>query len=182
MLECLSYLTTPSLAFAMALKYTKVELDLLTGPEEYLLLESGMRGGVSTVSCRMAAANNEFVPNYDPEQEKSFIAYLDANNLYGASMMQSLPVGNFKFLSEDEVKSFDVTKISDESDIGYIILCDLEYPEHLHEKHNFFPLAPEHVNITADMLSPYARSFENDWKPCRKLAPNLMDKTDYVVH
>jgi len=29
---------------------------------------------------------------------------------------------------------------------------DLDYPEDLHEKHSDFPLAPEKVKITSDMI------------------------------
>jgi hypothetical protein len=32
----------------MALKFTGVELQLLTGPEEYPMIENFMRGGIST--------------------------------------------------------------------------------------------------------------------------------------
>jgi len=31
--------------------------------------------------------------------------------------------------------------------------CDLEYLTHLHDLHNAYPLAPEHLHIDEDMLS-----------------------------
>ena len=34
---------------------------------------------------------------------------------------------------------------------------DLTYPKYLHKRHNSFPLAPETIEITYDMLSPYSR-------------------------
>lgn len=48
-------------------------------------------------------------------------------------------------------------KMSGTEETGYILEVDLDYPEHLHESHNSFPLAPEHLNINEDMLSPYAK-------------------------
>ena len=33
---------------------------------------------------------------YDPEKESSYLQYLDANNLYGWAMSQSLPTGRFR--------------------------------------------------------------------------------------
>jgi hypothetical protein len=39
---------------------------------------------------------------------------------------------------------------------GYIVECDLEYPDGLHYDHASFPLAPESVKITSSILSPFA--------------------------
>ena len=44
-LDCLYYPTLPSLAWSMALKYTQVELDLITDPEMYLMIENSIHGG-----------------------------------------------------------------------------------------------------------------------------------------
>ena len=37
---------------------------------------------------RYARANNEYAEVYDPETKKTYLLYLDANNLYGFCMMQ----------------------------------------------------------------------------------------------
>ena len=46
----------------------------------------------------------------------SYLTYLDANNVYGGVMSEALPIGDFTFLPEAEVASFDldVTTISDD--------------------------------------------------------------------
>jgi hypothetical protein len=85
-------------------------------------------------------------------------------------------------LDSDEVEHFDVSKISDDSPTGYAIECDLEYPPHLHDLHNDYPLAPESIVITDDFLSPYCMSFDQKHIEARKLTPNLMHKEKYVVH
>ena len=36
---------------------------------------------------------------YNPEEESSYIQYLDANNLYGWAMSQSLPTHGFKWIN-----------------------------------------------------------------------------------
>ena len=51
--------------------------------------------------------------------------YLDANNLYGWVMSQALPMPNFKWLTDKEMKDLDVIMIPDDSSRVYILECDL---------------------------------------------------------
>ena len=74
--------------------------------------------------------------------------YLDANNLYGWAMSQSLPTGDFEWLSQEEISNFNVETVQDDGKEGYILEVDLEYPEHLHDLHNDYPLAPEKMKVT----------------------------------
>ena len=53
--------------------------------------------------------------------------------------------------------------ISEKSQIGYFLEVDLEYPDELHELHNDYPLAPEKLAVSSDMLSNY----------CKKLLINM---------
>ena len=73
-------------------------------------------------------------------------------------MSEPLPVGNFRFLSEQEISDFDVMTVPADGPVGYILECDLSYPEHLHDEHSDYPMAPEHVTVTFDMLSDCAPS------------------------
>jgi len=82
-LDCLHFVTLPSLAWTSALKFTGVELDLITDPNAYLMIENNMRDGIATISHRHAEANNPLVDGYDPTKPTSYITYLDANILYG---------------------------------------------------------------------------------------------------
>ena len=184
-LDPLHFISLPSLAWAMALRYTDVKLDLITDPAAYLMVESGMRGGIASISQRHAKANNPYVEGYDTNEPSCYITYLDANNLYGAAQSEVLPVGSFKFLSEQEVANFDMMSVDPDSSEGYIIECDLTYPSHLHDMHSDYPMAPEHLTVTKDMLSPYAKELcdaQRPWTPTEKLIPNLMNKTNYVTH
>ena len=97
-------------------------------------------------------------------------------------MSQPLPTGNFRFLTEDEIEHLDILNVPDDHPTGYIFEVDIEYPHDLHELHNDNPLAPEKVLITKEMLSPYAQSFPDRHVLSEKLAPNLNDKTKYVIH
>ena len=65
--------------------------------------------------------------------------YLDANNLYGTSMVQKLPVDGFRFLPREEIDSIDWESINCEGDVGWVLEVDLEYPQSLHDSHNDYP-------------------------------------------
>ena len=64
------------------------------------MIEKSKRGGLTFVGAkRYAKANNKHMgENYDPEKESSYIAYVDANNLYGWAMVQPLPYKDIKFV------------------------------------------------------------------------------------
>ncbi len=95
-------------------------------------------------------------------------------------MSQLLPLKNFKWISPDQI---DILNVPKDSRIGYILEVDLEYPEKLHDAHNLYPLAPEHVQVTDDMLSPFQRKhFPSIRGAVQKLVPNLHDKEKYVIH
>ena len=91
------YYTSPGLSWDALLKYSGVKLELLTDPDILLLFEKGIRGGDSMILNRYGKANNKFMGDkYDPWSPSKYLAYLDANNLYGWAMMKPLPVGDFK--------------------------------------------------------------------------------------
>ena len=109
-------------------------------PEQFLFVESSFCGGVAVVRHRHTTANNEFVPDYNPDDPTSWILFVDANNLYGDAMSQPLSTGNFQFLSPKEIEEFDIAKTAATDDVGFILEVDLKYPKHLHESHNGYPL------------------------------------------
>jgi len=75
----------------MALKHSNAELDLITDPDAYLMLETNLRGGIATISKRYTLANNKHVEDYDDSEESRYITYLDANSLYATAQSQPLP-------------------------------------------------------------------------------------------
>ena len=89
---------------------------------------------------RYAKANNKYVKDYDKNKESSYLKYWDVNNLYGWAMSQKLLVNKFQWiedtfqLNEDFIKDYN-----EESDEGYFLEVDLQYPEKLHELHNDLP-------------------------------------------
>ena len=143
------------LAWDAALKMTKVKLELLQSEDMYLFVERAIRGGVSTITKRLATANHPGTLGYDPNQELSHLLYVDSNNLYGWSMSQFLPTHGFRWLTREEIEKLNISTIKDDGDIGYFFEVDLKYPKALHNSHNDYPLAAEHLSIDGEMLSPY---------------------------
>jgi len=71
------YYTAPGFSFDCMLKYTSINLDLLTDYEMLLMIEQGIRGGLVQASMRYAKANNYKTPTYDNEKPKSWLIYQD---------------------------------------------------------------------------------------------------------
>ena len=106
------------------------------------------------------------------------------NNFYGREMSRCFPYGWFKWLNNvDEV---DVMSIIEKSPIAYFLQVDLEYPDKLHELHNHYPLAPEKLTVSSDILSNYRKKIADKYEikvgDVKKLIPNLGNKTNYVFH
>ena len=183
------YYSAPGLSWDALLKMTGINLDLITDLDQQLFIEKGMRGGISTITHRHAVANNKYMKSYNPEFESSYLMYLDANNLYGWAMSQSLPTGDFKWIpSEDfeDPEDFILENYTNDTRKGVVLEVDLEYPEELHDLHNDYPLALEKILITDDMLSKYCKDLKDSENissgRIHKLVPNLRNKEKYVLH
>ena len=88
--------------------------------------------------------------------------YLDANNLYGWAMSKKLPLNWFLWAKNLNQYTSDFIKNYDEnSDLGYLLEVDINYPKHLHELHSDLPFLPVKQN---------------------KLLTTLEDKKYYAVH
>ncbi|XP_051168414.1 uncharacterized protein LOC127286143 [Leptopilina boulardi] len=165
-LDAAHYYTTPGLTWDAMLKYTNISLELLTDIDMVMFIERGIRGGISQCTNRYAKANNPYMENFNESEETSYIVYFDANNLYGWAMVQSLPYGGFKW-EENVNNDFDFN-VPDDGPIGYILEVDLDYPDHLHDKHSDFPFCPERSK------PPGSKE--------QKLLTTLLPKRKHVLH
>lgn len=140
------YYTAPSLSFDSMLKYTKIKIHSLTDVDMLLFIERGIRGGINQCMKRYSKSNNKYMENYDPNNASKYLVYLDANNLYGYSMMQHLPIDSFQWC-QTKFDLQDIHKIPRDSLTGYIFEVDLEYPQHLHDEHKDYPFCPENQYV-----------------------------------
>ena len=71
------------MAWQIALKKTKVKLELLTDIDILLMVKKKIRGGICHAIHWYAKANNKFMKDYGKNKELSYLKYWDVNNLYG---------------------------------------------------------------------------------------------------
>ena len=163
-LDPMHYYTAPGLTWDAGLKYTGATIDLITDEDKYLFVEAGIRGGISMISHRHARANHPDLAHigyYEPKEPTCQLLYLDANNLYGFSMMQYLPVSGFEWASQNVIDAFTIAwllAIKPDNDIGHIFEIDYIIPEDKHDKFANYPLAPEQKHVRGNMLSPYQKN------------------------
>ena len=166
-LDIFIFLSARGLAWQACLKKTEVKLELLTDVDMLLMVEKGIRGGICHPIYRYAKANNKYMKNYNEDEEKSFLQYLDDNNLYGLAMSQKLPLNGFK--GEKNMSRFNkefIKNYHDDSNKGYILEVDVKYPKNIPGLHEDLPFLPDRMKIGK----------------CKKLVCNLYDKKNYVVH
>ena len=180
------YFTSPGLSWDAMLKMTDIKLELMTDIDMFQFIEKGLRGGISYIANRYGKANNKYMKKYDEKAPSKYIMYLDANNLYGWAMSQYLPTGGFRWMTQKKIDKIDLAKYKEDSEKSFILEVDLEYPEELHDLHNDYPLAPEKVKVTKDMLSEYCQNIVEKYHISAglvsKLIPTLGKKEKYVLH
>ena len=188
-LDVCHYFSIPGLSWDAAMRSTKMRIELIQDPTIYQFLQLGIRGGVCGVNQRHAIANNINIDTFDSNKPNSFIINLDVNNLYGKCLNMYLPFKNFKFLNEDEYINIDWEHIKTNSEKGYILECDLYYPENLHDDHSDFPLCPLAGKVSNEELSAYQLNSIEKLKnigykrfPTPKLLLTLKNKKNYILH
>ena len=99
-------------------------------------------------------------------------------------MSEYLPYEKFKWLKN--IDEFNVTSFNEKSPIGHFLEVDLEYSDRLHKLHNDYPLGPEKLAVSSDMLSKHGKKIADKYEikvvDVKKLTPNLGNKSNYVVH
>ena len=180
------YFTSPGLSWDAMLKMTDIKLELMTDIDMFQFIEKGLRGGISYIANRYGKANNKYMKEYDDKAPSKYIMYLDANNLYGWAMSQYLPTGGFRWMTQKQIDKTNLALYKEDSKKGLILEVDLEYPNELHDLHNDYPLAPEKVKVTENMLSDYCKSIADKYSIStglvHKLIPTLGKKEKYVLH
>ena len=127
------------------------------------MTEKGIIGRICQTIHQYSKANLKYMKYYDKNEEPSCLKYWNVNNLYGWAMSLKLPVNKFKWIedisqfNEDFIKNYN-----GESNEGYFLEVDAQYPDKLHKRCNNLPFLPERMKLEI----------------VKKLVPNLYDKTE----
>ena len=161
----------PGYTWECGLKYTNIKLQTLQDKDMILLLENGIRGGLSGVM------GDRYV-----KSDKKNRLYVHCFNLYGYSMSQSLPYDDIKFDTEN-VCLEEILNTPDDSDIDYFLEVDIEYPHNIRDKTRHFPFCPENKSISKDDFGPYIKSkVPKNYVSHKKLICDWTDKKNYLIH
>ena len=125
--------------------------------------------GVYDKECKRCMERKKIRLNceFDKDVISLYLMYLDANNLYGWAMSQKLPVNGFKWV--EKLSRFNKSLIRDydeNSDIGYFLEVDIDYPEKLFNPHKDLPFLPERKKVNK----------------VEKLICSTEDKEKFVIH
>lgn len=163
------FITTPSFAWNAMLYMLQIELELISDVDMYKWFMSSIRGGMTTISHRYAKVDNN---------SKGVIRYFDANNLYAKAMSMSLPLNGFKWFypTIEELKNLSSCRVE----------VDMHLPEEFHDEQGDYPMAPELLEPTQSMVSPWTKEawgklHSTHFKSTKKLISSLLPKSHYIV-
>ena len=123
----LYFVSLPAYTWECGLKHTKIKLQTLQDKDMILLLENGIRGGISGVMG----------DRYVKSDKNKKMSYFDSTNFYGFGMSQPLPYDDINFETEN-VCLEEILNTPDDNDIGYFLEVDLEYPYNIRQKLSIF--------------------------------------------
>ena len=163
-LDYAHFFTLPGLAWKGCLKKTNIRLALLSDPDMLLMFERGIRGGITQAVHRYTSAKNAYVESkYNPNQESTYIQYLNANNLCGWEMSQPFPTCGFKWV---DIQIHEISELAKLKNKGYLLEVDVSHPRSLYDSHNDLPFMCEKISMNG----------------VEKLVPNLRSKRFYIIH
>jgi hypothetical protein len=84
-LDPLRFFSIPSFSLQAALKFSKVKLELISDPTQYLFWDSGKRGGIVFTGNREAHSNDPILDppeSYRPDSPRCHTGYFDATVIF----------------------------------------------------------------------------------------------------
>ena len=143
------------------------KLELLTDLDMLLMVEKGIRGGITQAVKCYAKANNKYMKDlYDLDEESIYLEYVDANNLYGWGMVKNLLTHGFLWKKAGDFNPEKIDELFKEDKRGYLLEVYVKCPKELHEDRNELTFLVDRMKIGRE----------------EKLEPNLKNKKRYVVH
>ena len=134
-----NYTTGPSLFYSLAMRKSQTRIKLLDDLSIYEKFIHGVKGGLTVVNKRYAAANCvEMKEKFDLTKPSSSLLFGDFNALYGGTLRCPMPYGNMKYLDDSSVMKYNTNPklfldldTSDSATKGYFITLDFTIQDEL---------------------------------------------------
>ena len=164
------------------LETTDAEFGLLSDIDMLLFCEKAIRGVLNGVGAlRHFRALKKYLQKFDRNEKFVFGAIFVVASLYGGVMVRKLPRDGYKWCEIKNIVEL-MGKYRSNTDFGYFVEIDLEYPREIHDDHSDFPLAPEKLVIKDDCLSAYSENLVSNRSVVPKSSETLFDKPNYICH
>ena len=187
--ELFSHYTINSLTWDIFKKYNPIDIKIIDNYSMYDAFKNMLRGGICGCgSTRYALANNKYMKNYNPNEETSHIMHFDINAMYAHIMKNfKLPYDGFEYLSDEEIKNFNIWDFNNNSDYGFILCIDISEIDIAYHDHFIdLPPFPHKRKVYKKEISQYQKDILNkNEKPflcTEKLILDYHAKKEYVIH
>ena len=165
-LDCVKYISAPSLSKDCALKYSKCKIEHIKDVTIFNFVRKSIMGGLSN-------SINPYIKLDDIKNET--IAYNDLSSQYPHELRKKLPVSDYKF-----IKELDETRYGQDKDYGCFLLCDVKTTDKIRNDHLYSqcPMLVSRCKITDKNLSEYQikqikQKRENDYLLKHKKVKNI---------
>ena len=108
-LDCVKYISSPSLSKDCGLKYSKCKIEHIKDVDIFNFVKQSITGGLS----------NSINPYLKLDNDNECIVYNEISSQYPFELSKKLPYKDYKFVEE-----FDETKYG--KDYGCIMLCEVK--------------------------------------------------------
>ena len=115
---------------------TDVELGLRSDVDMLLFCEKAIRCGLNAFGAlRRFRANNKCLQNFDRNKKIRLWRFFYVTSLYGDIMMKKLPKDSYKWCEINNIDEL-IGKYRSNTDFGYFVEIDREYPREFHDDHS----------------------------------------------
>ena len=141
-LDCVKYISAPSLTKDCALKYSKCKIENIKDVSIFQFVRKSIMGGLS----------DSINPYVKLDNENETIVYNDISSQYPYELSKKIPVSNYKFVEE-----FYENKYGQDKNYGCIMLCDVKTTDKIKNDclYNQSPILVSKCKITNENLSEY---------------------------
>ena len=187
--ELFSHYNINSLTWDVFKRFNSINIKIIDNYSMYDAFKSMLRGGICGIgSSRYARSNNQYMINYNPDEETSYIIHFDINAMYAHIMKTyKLPYDDFIYLTNQEIKNYNIWEYDENSDYGFILCIDIsEINIAYHDYFIDLPLFPQKRKIYKKEISQYQKDIlSKNEKPILCTEKLILDnhaKKEYVVH